>query len=75
MSAPCAFILPVATLPNAIVFDTGEIHMQDMIKSGIILNIVGVILITVYIYLVGALFLILICGCFLTGLSKDHMDI
>ncbi|MBN1211186.1 MAG: SLC13/DASS family transporter [candidate division Zixibacteria bacterium] len=55
LSASCAFMLPVATPPNAIIFGTGEVRMQDMIKSGIILNLIGAVLITVYIYLVGTL--------------------
>ena len=55
LSASCAFMLPVATPPNAIIFGTGEVRMQDMIKSGIILNLFGAVLITLYIYLVGTL--------------------
>lgn len=53
LSASCAFMLPVATPPNAIVFGTGEVKMWDMIKAGIIMNITGVILITALIYLIG----------------------
>jgi sodium-dependent dicarboxylate transporter 2/3/5 len=53
LSASCAFMLPVATPPNAIVFGSGEIRMQDMIRIGIILNLVGVVVITSLIYLVG----------------------
>jgi sodium-dependent dicarboxylate transporter 2/3/5 len=53
LSASCAFMLPVATPPNAIVFGTGEVRMQDMIKSGIFLNVMGVILVTSFVYLLG----------------------
>jgi sodium-dependent dicarboxylate transporter 2/3/5 len=53
LSASCAFMLPVATPPNAIVFGTGEVSMADMMKVGIIMNIVGVILITTLMYLIG----------------------
>ncbi len=53
LSASCAFMLPVATPPNAIVFGTGEVRMQDMMKTGIILNLIGVVLVTLFIYLVG----------------------
>ena len=53
LSASCAFMLPVATPPNAIVFGSGEIQMRDMMRSGIILNILGIILITAFMYLVG----------------------
>ena len=40
IGASCAFMLPVATPPNAIVFGTGYIKQQEMIKVGIILNII-----------------------------------
>jgi sodium-dependent dicarboxylate transporter 2/3/5 len=53
LSASCAFMLPVATPPNAIVFGTGEVRMADMIRSGIIMNLVGVVLVTATVYLVG----------------------
>jgi len=53
LSASCAFMLPVATPPNAIVFGTGEVRMQDMIKTGIILNLIGVVLVTLFIYVLG----------------------
>nr|MCR6777454.1 DASS family sodium-coupled anion symporter [Campylobacter lari] len=39
IGASCAFMLPVATPPNAIVFGTGHIKQQEMVKVGIILNI------------------------------------
>lgn len=53
LSASCAFMLPVATPPNAIVFGTGEVRMADMIKSGIIMNLIGVVLVTATVYLIG----------------------
>lgn len=53
LSASCAFMLPVATPPNAIVFGSGEVKMWDMVKAGIIMNLIGVILITAMIYLLG----------------------
>jgi sodium-dependent dicarboxylate transporter 2/3/5 len=53
LSASCAFMLPVATPPNAIVFGSGEVRMADMIRAGIMLNIIGIILITAFIYLLG----------------------
>jgi solute carrier family 13 (sodium-dependent dicarboxylate transporter), member 2/3/5 len=46
VSASCAFMLPIATPPNAIVFSSGAITMGDMARKGILLNIVGVITIT-----------------------------
>ena len=53
LSSSCAFMLPVATPPNAIAFGTGELSMKDMVRAGIILNLVGILLITAAIYLLG----------------------
>ena len=50
LAASCAFMLPVATPPNAIVFGTGYIKMIDMVKAGFWLNMISLILITLYIY-------------------------
>ena len=47
IAASCAFMMPVATPPNAIVFGSGEIKMRDMIRTGFVLNIVAIVLITV----------------------------
>jgi sodium-dependent dicarboxylate transporter 2/3/5 len=55
LSASCAFMLPVATPPNAIVFGSGEVRMSDMMRVGIIMNLVGVVLITSFIYLLGVI--------------------
>lgn len=54
LSASCAFMLPVATPPNAIVFGSGEIKMGDMIKVGIIMNLIGIVLITIFILTLGS---------------------
>jgi sodium-dependent dicarboxylate transporter 2/3/5 len=53
ISASCAFMLPVATPPNAIVFGSGEIKMGDMMRIGIVMNLIGVVLITAMMYLLG----------------------
>jgi sodium-dependent dicarboxylate transporter 2/3/5 len=53
LSASCAFMLPVATPPNAIVFGSGEVRMADMMRVGIIMNLVGVVMITAFIYVLG----------------------
>ena len=50
IAASCAFMLPVATAPNAIVFGTGYITMKDMVKTGFLLNILSVIIIVLFIY-------------------------
>lgn len=46
MAASCAFMLPVATPPNAIVFGSGEIDIQEMARAGIWLNMIGIVLIS-----------------------------
>jgi len=53
LSASCAFMLPVATPPNAIVFGSGEVRIPDMVRIGIFLNLIGIVLITTAIYLLG----------------------
>jgi len=57
LSASCAFMLPVATPPNAIVFGSGEVTMTDMMRVGIFLNLIGMVLITTAVYLLGPLIL------------------
>jgi len=53
LSASMAFMLPVATPPNAIVFGTGRITVFQMAKTGILLNLIGAVIITVMTYLLG----------------------
>ena len=50
MSASCAFMLPVATAPNAIVFGSGHIAIADMVREGLALNFIGVVVITMVCY-------------------------
>lgn len=50
IAASCAFLLPVATPPNALVFGTGRIKQWSMIKVGIVLNIISALLIAVIAY-------------------------
>jgi sodium-dependent dicarboxylate transporter 2/3/5 len=45
MSASCAFMLPVATAPNAVVFGSGELPIQRMVREGLVLNLFGAIVI------------------------------
>lgn len=47
ISASCAFMLPIGTPPNAIVFGTGRIRLSQMAGYGLILNLLGVVLATV----------------------------
>ena len=46
IACSCAFMMPVATPPNAIVFGSGQIQMRDMIRAGFALNIMAIVLIT-----------------------------
>ena len=41
LSASCAFMLPVATIPNAVVFGTGKISIKRMAGEGFVLNLIG----------------------------------
>ena len=47
IAASCAFMLPVATPPNAIVFSTGLISIPQMVRAGIFLNLIGIIIVSI----------------------------
>ncbi|QDH70199.1 SLC13 family permease [Marilutibacter alkalisoli] len=53
LGASYAFMLPVATPPNAIVFGSGHVSIGQMMRAGIVLNIVGVVLVTLAASLAG----------------------
>ena len=50
IGASCAFMLPVATPPNAIVFGTGLIQQKEMMRVGFLLNILCVVLVALWAY-------------------------
>ncbi len=52
MAASCAFMLPVATPPNAVVFGSGYLTIEDMVKKGFLMNIISIVLLTGIIYFV-----------------------
>jgi sodium-dependent dicarboxylate transporter 2/3/5 len=52
-SASCAFMLPVATPPNAIVFGSRLVRIPQMARAGVLLNLIGVVLITALIYTIA----------------------
>ncbi len=54
LSASCAFMMPVATPPNAIVFGSGRVRIAEMAKAGFFINIIGIMVITIYFYTIGA---------------------
>lgn len=52
LAASCAFMLPVATPPNAVVFGSGYLQMRDMVKAGFWLNVISILLVTLMVYFV-----------------------
>ncbi len=50
IASSCAFMLPVATAPNAIVFGSGTLEIKDMVRAGFWLNIFSILLISFYTY-------------------------
>jgi solute carrier family 13 (sodium-dependent dicarboxylate transporter), member 2/3/5 len=52
LASSCAFMLPVATPPNAIVFGTGRIRIIDMVRTGFALNVISILLIALYVYFI-----------------------
>lgn len=50
VAASCAFMLPVATPPNAVVFGSGYLSIPDMVSKGVVLNFFSIILITMMVY-------------------------
>ena len=53
VAASLAFMLPVATPPNAIIFGTSRIRVKDMVRTGILLNIAGIVIATLIMYFWG----------------------
>ena len=50
VAASCAFMLPVATPPNAVVFGSGYLRIPDMVKAGIWMNLFSIIFLTLMVY-------------------------
>jgi sodium-dependent dicarboxylate transporter 2/3/5 len=44
LAASCAFMMPVATPPNAIVFATGRVPQREMVRAGLLMNLAFVLL-------------------------------
>ncbi len=47
IAASCAFMLPIATPPNAVVFGSGKVRVHEMVRAGIRLNLVSIITVTI----------------------------
>ena len=53
LAASCAFMMPVATPPNAIVYGSGKLKITDMVKAGLVLNLLAIMVITVAVWFLG----------------------
>ncbi len=51
LSASCAFMLPVATAPNAVIYGSGKLTIKDMARAGLVLNLFGAVIISIVSYL------------------------
>lgn len=55
LACSCAFMLPVATPPNAIVFSSGYVSLKQMMKAGIVMNIISIIVIFLFVMFASGL--------------------
>lgn len=53
VSASCAFMMPVATPPNAIVFGSGRIPIREMVRVGLIINLIGIVVVSLLFFTIG----------------------
>lgn len=70
VAASCAFMLPVATPPNAVVFGSGYLRIPDMVSKGFIMNIISIIILTLFVYFVLPVLWDLVVVGFPEGLKK-----
>ncbi|MCK0125685.1 DASS family sodium-coupled anion symporter [Gelidibacter sp. F2691] len=50
VAASCAFMLPVATPPNAVVFGSGYLRIPDMVSKGFVMNVISIIILTLFVF-------------------------
>ena len=55
LAASCAFMLPVATPPNGIVYGSGYIRIPEMVKAGFVLNIIGIVVLSILALIIAPL--------------------
>ena len=53
ISTSFAFMMPISTPPNAVIFSSGRVKLVEMVKAGIIINIIGVIVVSCLFYLLA----------------------
>ncbi|MFD1029962.1 SLC13 family permease [Metaplanococcus flavidus] len=70
VAASCAFMLPVATPPNAVVFGSGYLRIADMAKAGLALNIFGIFFVALAVYY----FLPLVWGIDLMSIPEQFIE-
>ena len=54
LAASLGFMLPVATAPNTIVYGSRKIDVRDMAKAGLVMDIAGIIIITLMVLILGS---------------------
>ena len=52
VAASCAFMLPVATPPNAVVFGSGYLRIPDMVSKGFVMNLISIFILVFFVYFV-----------------------
>ena len=70
LATSCAFMLPVATPPNAVVFSSEMLSMRDMVRAGFFLNLISIGLIALYVYALLPLIWGLDLGAFPAEMSQ-----
>jgi len=52
LAASCAFMLPVATPPNAVVFGSGYLKISDMVRKGFVMNVISIVLMSLFVFFI-----------------------